>query len=232
MDNVAIITARGGSKRIPRKNIKTFLDKPIIAYSIEACLQAEIFDEVMVSTDDKEIAEVALQFGAKVPFFRSKQNADDFSTTADVLIEVLGQYHNLGVKPEIACCLYPTAPFVTADKLREAFKILIEQKADTVIPVSEFSYPIWRSLKIDEGNLEMNFPENLNKRSQDLPSAYHDTGQFYMFRVDKFLKEKKLFTQNCKPLVISELEMQDIDNETDWSLAELKYEFLKRNGKI
>ena len=229
---IAIITARGGSKRIPRKNIKTFIDKPILAYSIEASLNAGIFDEVMVSTDDQEIADVALKYGAKVPFFRSETNSDDYSTTADVLVEVLEQYKQLGVEPEIACCLYPTAPFITANKLKDAYHILVNQKADTVIPVASFSYPIWRSLKINESNLEMNFPENMNKRSQDLPSAYHDTGQFYMFRVNKFLQERKLFTQNCKPLIISELEMQDIDNETDWALAELKYEFLRRNGKI
>lgn len=229
---IAIITARGGSKRIPRKNIKIFIDKPILAYSIEASLNSGIFDQVMVSTDDNEIAEVALRYGAKVPFFRSATNSDDYSTTADVLIEVLNEYDQIGVNPEIACCLYPTAPFVTPTKLREAYKILIDQNASTVIPVSEFSYPIWRSFKINEGNLEMNFPENLNKRSQDLPSAFHDTGQFYMFRVKEFLQDKKLFTKNCKPLIISELEMQDIDNETDWELAELKFEFLKRNGKI
>jgi len=229
---IAIITARGGSKRIPRKNIKTFIDKPILAYSIEASLNAGIFDEVMVSTDDQEIADVALKYGAKVPFFRSETNSDDYSTTADVLVEVLEQYKQLGVEPEIACCLYPTAPFITANKLKDAYHILVNQKADTVIPVASFSYPIWRSLKINKSNLEMNFPENMNKRSQDLPSAYHDTGQFYMFRVNKFLQERKLFTHNCKPLIISELEMQDIDNETDWALAELKYEFLRRNGKI
>lgn len=223
MNNIAIITARGGSKRIPRKNIKDFLGKPIIAYSIEASLKSGIFQEVMVSTDDAEIAEVAQKYGAKVPFMRSAKNSDDFATTADVLVEVLEEYQKRGQKFEYACCLYPTAPFVTAEKLQKAFNLLLEHKADSVVPVAAFSYPIWRSLKIENGKLQMNFPENLNKRSQDLPPAYHDVGQFYFFQVAKFLSTKRLFSDFSVPLHISELEMQDIDNETDWKLAELKY---------
>ena len=228
MNNIAIITARGGSKRIPRKNIKDFLGKPIIAYSIEAALQSGIFDEVMVSTDDVEIAEVAQKYGAKVPFLRSAKNSDDFATTADVLIEVLENYEQLGQKFQYACCLYPTAPFITVEKLQKAFQLLTENNADSVIPVAAFSYPIWRSLKIENGKLQMNFPENLNKRSQDLPPTYHDVGQFYFFEVAKFLSAKKMFSDFSVPLHISELEMQDIDNETDWKLAELKYQLLKK----
>ncbi len=227
MNNIAIITARGGSKRIPRKNIKDFLGKPIIAYSIEASLQSGIFQEVMVSTDDAEIAEVAQKYGAKVPFMRSAKNADDFATTTDVLIEVLENYQNLGQNFQYACCLYPTAPFVRAEKLQKAFQLLTESNADSVVPVAAFSYPIWRSLKIENGKLQMNFPENLNKRSQALPPAYHDVGQFYFFEVAKFLSTKRLFSDFSVPLHVSELEMQDIDNETDWKLAELKYQLLK-----
>ncbi len=223
MSNIAIITARGGSKRIPRKNIKDFLGKPIIAYSIEASLQSGIFQEVMVSTDDAEIAEVAQKYGAKVPFLRSAKNSDDFATTADVLTEVLENYAQLGQNFQYACCLYPTAPFVNAEKLKKAFDLLLETGADSIVPVAAFSYPIWRSLKIENGKLQMNFPENLNKRSQDLPPAYHDVGQFYFFHVAKFLSTKRLFSDFSVPLHISELEMQDIDNETDWKLAELKY---------
>lgn len=226
MNNIAIITARGGSKRIPRKNIKDFLGKPIIAYSIEASLESGIFDEVMVSTDDNEIAEIAKKYGAKVPFMRSTKNSDDFATTADVLIEVIENYQQLGKKNQYACCLYPTAPFVTSEKLKKAFDLLIEHQADSVIPVVAFSYPIWRSLKIENGKLQMNFPENLNKRSQDLPPAYHDVGQFYFFEIAKFLSTKRLFSDFSVPLHISELEMQDIDNETDWKLAELKYNLI------
>lgn len=227
MNNIAIITARGGSKRIPRKNIKDFLGKPIIAYSIEASLQSGIFQEVMVSTDDAEIAEVAQKYGAKIPFLRSAKNSDDFATTADVLTEVLENYAQLGQNFQYACCLYPTAPFVTAEKLQKAFQLLTESNADSVVPVAAFSYPIWRSLKIENGKLQMNFPENLNKRSQDLPPAYHDVGQFYFFQVAKFLSTQRLFSDFSVPLHISELEMQDIDNETDWKLAELKYQLLK-----
>jgi N-acylneuraminate cytidylyltransferase len=228
MNNIAIITARGGSKRIPRKNIKDFLGKPIIAYSIEAALQSGIFDEVMVSTDDVEIAEVAQKCGAKVPFLRSAKNSDDFATTVDVLIEVLENYEQLGQKFQYACCLYPTAPFVTVEKLQKALRLLIENNADSVIAVTTFSHPIWRSLKIENGKLQMNFPENMNKRSQDLPPTYHDVGQLYFFNVAKFLSTKKIFSDFSVPLHISELEMQDIDNETDWKLAELKYQLLKK----
>jgi pseudaminic acid cytidylyltransferase len=225
--NIAIITARGGSKRIPRKNIKDFLGKPIIAYSIKAALQSGIFEEVMVSTDDVEIAEIAQKLGAKVPFLRSAKNADDFSTTADVLVEVLETYQQLEKNFDYACCLYPTAPFITAEKLQKSFQLLVDNKADSVVPVCAFSYPIWRSLKLENGTLTMNFPENLNKRSQDLPPAYHDAGQFYFFRVDNFLKNKKLFGNYTLPLLVDELEVQDIDNETDWKLAEMKYQLLQ-----
>jgi pseudaminic acid cytidylyltransferase len=225
--NIAIITARGGSKRIPRKNIKNFLGKPILSYSIAACLQSEIFDEVMVSTEDQEIAEVAQQYGAKVPFLRSAKNADDYATTADVLGEVLLSYQEQGQFFDYACGLYPTAPFVSAEKLQQGLALLTQHQADSVVPVCAFSYPIWRSLKIEQDKLTMNFPENLNKRSQDLPPAYHDVGQFYFFDVKKFLVSRKILANHTIPLFISELEMQDIDNETDWKLAELKYQLLK-----
>jgi len=226
---LAIITARGGSKRIPRKNIKDFIGKPIIAYSIEASIKSDLFEEVMVSTDDYEIAEVARKYGARVPFMRSAKNSDDFATNADVLLEVLEEYGKIGRNFDYACCLYPTAPFITPQKLQQAFKLLVENQADSVFPVVAFSYPIWRSLKIENGRLMMNFPENLNKRSQDLPVAYHDAGQFYFFQVEKFLTKKKIFSDFSLPLHVSELEMQDIDNEVDWKLAELKYRLLYDN---
>ncbi len=190
---LAIITARGGSKRIPRKNIRDFLGKPVIAYVIDASIKSNLFEEVMVSTDDSEIAEVAQKYGARVPFMRSAENSDDFATTDDVLVEVLEEYKKLGKNFEYACCLYPTAPFVTPQKLQQAFKLLVESQADSVFPVVAFSYPIWRSLRIENGRLVMNFPENLNKRSQDLAIAYHDAGQFYFFRVENFLTKKKNF---------------------------------------
>jgi pseudaminic acid cytidylyltransferase len=226
---LAIITARGGSKRIPRKNIRDFLGKPVIAYVIDASIKSNLFEEVMVSTDDSEIAEVAQKYGARVPFMRSAENSDDFATTDDVLVEVLEEYKKLGKNFEYACCLYPTALFVTPQKLQQAFKLLVESQADSVFPVVAFSYPIWRSLRIENGRLVMNFPENLNKRSQDLAIAYHDAGQFYFFRVENFLTKRKIFSDFSLPLLVSELEVQDIDNETDWKLAELKYRLLYNN---
>ncbi|SFH12503.1 pseudaminic acid cytidylyltransferase [Pontibacter chinhatensis] len=226
MKSLAIIPARGGSKRIPRKNIRPFLGKPIIAYSIEAALASGLFAEVMVSTDDEEIAHVAQEYGANVPFLRSTGASDDFATTAQVLEEVLLKYKAQGKSFEAACCLYPTAPFVTAKLLQESYKKLQEGDFDTVFPVLQYSYPIWRSLKVEQGKAAMNWPEHLNSRSQDLPAAFHDAGQFYWFRVDTFLEDKKLFTGNSGVIELSELEAQDIDSVTDWKLAELKYKLL------
>src|SRR5436305_288488 len=153
MSAVAIITARGGSKRIPRKNIRLFLGRPIIAYSIEAALQSDLFDEVMVSTDDDEIIAIAREHGAEVPFRRSAQMSDDHATTAEVLGEVLGQYRERGRTFDYACCIYPTAPFVTAEKLRHAFAELVASGAEAVLPVAQFSFPIWRAFRMDEGRL-------------------------------------------------------------------------------
>lgn len=227
MKAVAIITARGGSKRIPRKNIKPFLGQPIIKYSIDAAIKSDIFSEVMVSTDDKEIAEIAVKYGAKVPFFRSIKNSDDHSTTADVIEEVLLEYGKHGQEFDYACCIYPTAPFVSAGRLKESMENLKSSGADSALPVTRFSYPILRSLKIaDDGTLKMNWPENINKRSQDLAPAYHDAGQYYCLDVKKFLVKKKLFTDNTLPIIVSELEVQDIDNEEDWQIAEMKYKLM------
>lgn len=226
--NITIIPARGGSKRIPRKNIKDFLGKPIIAYSIEAALQSKLFEEVMVSTDDEEIAEVSKKYGAKIPFMRSKKNADDFATTADVLIEVLTEYKKRNREFENMCCIYPTAPFVTAKKLIDSFKLMIEKGADSVIPVVKFSYPIQRAFRINDQNLlEYIWPENINKRSQDLEPAYHDAGQFYWYRVDSFLSKKSLKELVKIPFILKEKEVQDIDNEEDWKLAEMKFKLAK-----
>ncbi len=223
MKNLCIIPARGGSKRIPRKNIKPFLGKPIIAYSIEVALASGLFDEVMVSTDDEEIAEVARQYGAKVPFMRSAKTSDDWATTADVLLEVLEEYQNIGTDFKYGCCIYPTAPLLKQESLEEAHKLLVNEKYDSVFPVVEFSYPIWRSLKFKEaGKVVMNWPEHLNKRSQDLPKAYHDAGQFYWLDVSSFFQKPILFSDNSGVVVLGDLEVQDIDSAADWKLAELK----------
>lgn len=226
MTNLAIIPARGGSKRIPKKNIKHFLGKPIIAYSIEAALKSELFDEVMVSTDDEEIAKIAKAYGAKVPFLRSQDNANDFAVLADVVEEVLSQYSKEHKSFKQACCILPTAPFVTPDKIVKAYQKLIEDDFDTVFPVLEFSFPIQRSLKIKNNKVSMVWSEYLNSRSQDLESRYHDSGQFYWLKSSAFLKEKKLFSSNSGAIIISELHAQDIDTETDWKLAEIKYKLM------
>ncbi len=224
---LAIITARGGSKRIPRKNIKPFLGHPIIKYSIDAALQANCFDEVMVSTDDKEIAGISEKLGAKIPFYRSEAASGDFATTADVIEEVLFRYENIRKVFDYCCCIYPTAPFISPERLKEGFNILKSKNVDSVLPVVRFSYPIQRALKIKNGRLLMIWPENIDKRSQDLMPAYHDAGQFYWLIVESFLKQKKLFTENSAPIEIPESEVQDIDNEEDWKIAEMKYRILK-----
>jgi N-acylneuraminate cytidylyltransferase len=223
---LAIITARGGSKRIPRKNVRIFNGQPIIKYSIDAALASGLFSEVMVSTDDAEIAELAARVGARVPFMRSAATANDVATTAEVLLEVLAEYEKRGAHFEHFCCLYPTAPFVTASKLQQAWSLLRQNRADVVIPVCPFSFPIWRSFKIDEGRLEFNWPENALKRSQDLPAAYHDSGQFYFARTAAFLQERRLVMRRAAPLILPATEVQDIDNEEDWELAELKHRFM------
>ena len=225
---IAIITARGGSKRIPKKNIKDFLGYPIIKYSISAAFEANCFCEVMVSTDNYEIAEVAKKFGAKIPFYRSKETSNNFAMTTDVIYEVLNEYKRIGKEFDYVCCIYPTAPFITGDNLKKGYDLLVRTKADSVLSVVRFSYPIQRALKIDNGRLEMIWLENLNKRSQDLMPAYHDAGQFYWLKVDSFLKQRKLFAEYSVAIEIPESEVQDIDNEEDWKIAELKYQLLKK----
>lgn len=226
---LAIIPARGGSKRIPHKNIKNFLGKPIISYSIETAINSKIFDEVMVSTDDKKIAKIAIKYGAKVPFFRSLKNSDDRATTVDVIEEVLREYQKKGINYDYVCCLYATAPFSTPEQLIKAKKILEESSVDSVFPVMAFGFPIQRSFKIyKSGKLKMNWPENMNIRSQDLESVYHDAGQFYFLNVKEFLKNKIIFSKNAMPIIVSENEAQDIDDEQDWKIAELKYTVLER----
>lgn len=221
---IAIITARGGSKRIPRKNIKDFLGKPIIAYSIEAALDSGVFDEVMVSTDDAEIAEIAKKYGAKVPFMRSEKTADDHATTADVLREVVGEYKNRGMEFDNICCIYPTAPFVTAEKLKKALALLKEKDAWMVYPIVPFSFPPQRCTVIRDGKAYMLHPEHRNTRSQDLEPYYHDCGQFYFYDWDAFEKCNGNIIENVYPIIMPETEVQDIDNMSDWKLAEMKYQ--------
>ncbi len=226
MKKIAIITARGGSKRIPGKNIKEFCGKPILVYSIEAALKSGIFDTVMVSTDSEAIAEVAKQYGAEVPFYRSEATSGDFATTNDVLLEVIDEYEKRGQHFDMGCCIYPTAPFVTAAKLQEAVKTLEASDADTLIPVVSFSYPPQRAMIVENERLVFEYPQYLDSRSQDLTPHYHDVGQFYVFRVENYKVNRKLMVGDILPFVLSELEVQDIDNETDWAIAEMKYRLM------
>ena len=223
---IAIITARGGSKRIPRKNVKEFCGKPMLQYSIEAALSSGIFDEVMVSTDDEEIAQVAKAAGANIPFMRSEKTSNDYATTADVLMEVIEEYKKLGQEFAYTCCIYPTAPFITAEKLQKAFSIIKEQNAAQLKPVIAYSFPPQRCEVVRDGKLEMLHPEHRNTRSQDLEPYYHDCGQFYFYDTKELIKGKGTIVENVIPMVLSELEVQDIDNETDWKLAEIKYKMM------
>ncbi len=224
---IAIITARGGSKRIPKKNIKEFCGMPIIAYSIKTAIDSGIFDEVMVSTDSEEIAEISKKYGAIVPFMRSQDTSGDFATTEDVILEVIDKYKKMGKEFDQVCCIYPTAPFVTVDILREASKIMDEKNPAVVIPVVQFSYPPQRCFIIDNsGYAKFKYPEYVNTRSQDLEKQYHDVGQFYIYNVQKLVESNGEIVDDFMPIIISEMQAQDIDNEEDWKLAELKYKYI------
>ena len=227
MRTIAIIPARGGSKRIPKKNIKLFYNKPIISYSIKVALDSKLFDEVMVSTDDLEIANLAKEFGAKVPFIRSKKASDDFATTFDVVKEVIEKYEDNNQKFDNICCIYPCAPFITLNTLKHSFKIYNENKFESVFPVIQYNTPIQRALKREGDQIKFINKEFILSRSQDLEKNYYDAGQFYWINSKICALKKNIITDNSGCIVISELEAQDIDNEVDWKIAELKYEILQ-----
>ena len=226
MKRIAIIPARGGSKRIPKKNIRDFLGKPIISYSIQAALDSQLFDEVMVSTDDEKIAEIAQTLGAKVPFLRSLNSSSDFATTLDVIEEVIQEYSKLNQEFNEICCIYACAPFVSKEKLISSFELMQSEGFDSIFPIIAYGFPIQRALKLNHGKVSFINQENSSIRSQDLETNFHDAGQFYWMK-SKVLIEKKIITNNTGGVIISELEGQDIDNEVDWKLAELKYEILQ-----
>ena len=229
MNKICIITARGGSKRIPKKNIKEFCGKPIIAYSIEAALKSKLFDEVMVSTDDIEIAEVAKKYGASVPFMRSEKNSNDFAGTKDVILEVLDAYKNNGRQYDCFCCLYPTAPFITSERLMLADEILSNNAdANGIMSVVKFSFPPQRGFIQQNSYLNFKWPKYKDARSQDLIPMYHDAGQFYIVKIEAFYKYKTVIPTKMMLLELDELEVQDIDNISDWEVAEFKYSFLNK----
>lgn len=224
---LAVIPARGGSKRIPRKNIKEFCGKPIIGYSISVALESGLFDEVMVSTEDKEIAGVALAFGANVPFLRSPEKSNDFVPLSDVIDEVKDEYLKRGRSFEHICCILPTAPLITAAILRKGYDLLVKENADSVRPLVSFGYAIERALRLtDNGRVKMLRPEHKYTRSQDLERTFHDAGQFYWMKAACCLHGDIRFG-----FEISEVEAQDIDTEIDWKMAELKYQYLNQLGR-
>ncbi len=224
---VAIITARGGSKRIPRKNIKEFCGAPIIKYPIRAAIESGMFDEVMVSTDDEEIREIAELCGASCPFMRDAENANDFATTVDVIKEVLTKYKEMGHIFTHYCVIYPTSPFVTAEKLRTAFQILEENRADFLTPVVRYDYPVQRCFVIKNGALKKKWPEYQNVRTQDLEQLYYDAGQFYIGDSEKIFTTR-YEDRNMTAMVLEATEVQDIDTLEDWKLAEQKFREMMR----
>ena len=225
---IAIITARGGSKRIPKKNIKDFMGKPMLAYAIEAAKESGIFDELMVSTDSEEIAEVAKRCGAVVPFMRSKETSSDFATTYDVLEEVLAEYGKQGKKFNTLCCIYPCVPFLTAKTLVEAYSQFTKNSADALQPVCKYPAPVEWAMRIENGFLIPDDRKSQSLRSQDLSPRFYDAGMFYFLKTDVMLEEMSITPKNTLGYVIDEAECQDIDTPDDWRMAELKYKILRK----
>ena len=225
MKTIAIITARGGSKRIPKKNIKPFFGKPMIAYAIEACLEAGIFSEIMVSTDSEEIAEVARAHGAQVPFMRSERTSSDFATTFDVLEEVISAYP--AGRFDSVCCVYPCVPFLKGETLAEAYRTFEGSGAEGLQPVCRFPTPIEWAMRLENGFLVPNDRAALNIRSQDLVPKYFDAGMYYFVKTDALLEQKTVVPQKTIGYVMDESEIQDIDTPDDWRHAELKYRMLR-----
>jgi len=225
--NIAIIPARGGSKRIPRKNIKEFLGKPIIAYSIEVAIKSDLFDKVIVSTDDSEVARVAQIYGAEVPFMRPSELSDDYTGTNDVVKHALNWYSKRGISVEYACCIYATVPFLRVQYLQEGLEKLQLHNKSFAFSVTSFPSPVQRAMMIKKNGVTMLYPKHSNTRSQDLEETYHDAGQFYWGRAEAFLNNEKLFAQQSFPVIIPRELVQDIDTIEDWNKAKLIYKILQ-----
>ncbi len=228
MKKIAIIPARGGSKRIPKKNIKKFMGSPVISYAIRAALNCNLFDIVMVSTDCKEIGKIAKKYGAEVPFYRTEKNSDDFASTDDVIKEVLDYYYKKREKFDYCCCIYPVNPFIELTRLAEGLQKLKSSNFDCVFSAVKYSYPIQRAFRIVDKKMKMINPENYLIRSQDLEEIYHDAGQFYWFKHKSFIENKKLWTDNTGIVELNENDVHDIDTESDWKIAELKFQIKKK----
>lgn len=221
---LAVIPARGGSKRIPRKNIKCFSGKPIIAWIIESLIASQFFDKVIVSTDDEEIANLSINYGAEVPFNRPADLANDYTATIPVIQHAISELENKNQKPDFICCVYPTAILVNMDDVKEAF-FLLQPDCDYVFSATSYASPIQRAFYLNENNqVEMFQPENFFSRSQDLIPALHDAGQFYWGSYSTWMDQKKtFFSQKSKPFLIPRYRVQDIDTEEDWINAELLF---------
>lgn len=233
--NIALLLGRGGSKRIPGKNIKEFLGKPIINYPIETVLScSDIFDKVVISTDSEEIGAAAKKAGAEMPFIRPVELADDYVVVADVVIHAITKLEEIyGKKIKNICCFYATSSFLREKDVRQGAELLTSRNVSSVFSVTTFPYPISRAQKINEGgNLEMFWPEYELVRSNDLPEAYHDAGQFYWLDAQKFLQEKKMWAKNALPVVIPRILVQDIDTPEDWETAEILYQICKKRGLL
>lgn len=226
---LAVIPARGGSKRIPRKNVKVFCGKPMIAWAIEAARQSGCFDEVVVSTDDHEIAEVAKQYGASAPFVRPASLADDFTGTTPVVRHATEWFKQRGIAPSEVCCVYATAPFLQVDDLRRGLDLLLANNCSYAFSVTSYPFPIQRAIRITEqGRVEMLHPEHFNTRSQDLEEAWHDAAQFYWGRTEAWVAERAIFSRESMPVVLPRHRVQDIDTPEDWSRAEVMFMSMQR----
>ncbi len=226
--NICVIPARGGSKRIPRKNIKEFVGKPIIAYSIEAALESNCFDRVIVSTDDDEIANVAKKYGAQVPFIRPDELSDDYSGVIPVIQHAIEWLNNEGQSPIDVCCLYATAPFVQAKAIQQAYVQMKEVQADYCFTVTSFAFPIQKAIRLTQDDrVDMFYPEFFETRSQDLVEAYHDAGQFYWGKAKAFKQQKLIFSRDSIPYILPRHLVQDIDTQEDWTRAEVMFRVLQ-----
>lgn len=230
---IAIIPARGGSKRIPKKNIKKFCGKPILQYAVMAAINSGIFDRVIVSTDSQEIANIALGLGAEVPFLRDSSTSDDMSTLGDALFETINRLNLSNNNLDYLCCILPTSPFLTSSFLVNSENLFQKGEYESLFPVKKYSYPIWRSLKLDENEstYSMLWPEHLNTRSQDLKDVFHDAGMFYFLRTEAFIKNRSVFLEKNGVIEVKPWFVQDIDDETDWEYAEIKYKLLAKLNK-
>jgi len=231
--NLCVIPARGGSKRIPRKNIKEFNGKPMIAYSIDAALQSGCFDKIIVSTDDQEIVEIAKNYGAEAPFMRPEELANDYVGTLPVIKHAIEWFEQHELDPSEVCCLYATAPFVQAQALQKAHQQLQNTKAEYCFTATSFPFPIQRAIKLTaENRVKMFYPEYFNARSQDLEEAFHDAGQFYWGKAEAFKQMKPLFSELASPYILPRHLVQDIDTPEDWTRAELMYRVLSQTGVL